>query len=311
MDVFQALPGAKGLNVWAPAAGDRPAWAESLNAGTPRFIASAFKPFVLAAYLLQVEESLDPAAPLSRRQQLDARLGEELTLDEEVFSPSSPVFNPPELRGQITARTVVEAMIGRSDNTATDIALRLVGPDRVRRLIAGLGLANTRIPDSTRQMFGWVYGDPDWRTITWQRLVALGETDPYPHRPLLNDVVTMASTPNDLVAFYGRAFRGDLFRYPETLDAFQACLALADTTPLAMPLGVNAFAKGGWAGAKPNGPPAEGAVSLAGAVFARSRWVFFAAVLNWPASAGALPAIEAEFFAATTAMFAWVRDHLG
>lgn len=232
-------------------------------------------------------------------------------LDETVFSTGSIVFNPPHLHGTVTARTVMEAMIAQSDNTATDMALLRTGPERVRQLIASLGLENTRIPDSTRQFAGWVFGDPEWQTITWERLTDLGQHDPYPHRPLLNDEITMASTAEELVAFYAHVFQGGLFRYPETLARFRAFLSQANTIALSMPLGINAFVKSGWAGSRPNGLAVDGALSMAGAVFARSRWVYFALIVNWLASEGTLPEVEPSFFAATNTIFTLVRDRLG
>jgi len=47
-------------------------------------------------------------------------------------------------------------MIAYSDNTATDLATRTVGADRVRALIAQLGLSAIRIPDSTRIFFSYL-----------------------------------------------------------------------------------------------------------------------------------------------------------
>ena len=161
IEVLSTLPGTKGLKLWAPPDAGRPAWEATLNPDGELFIASAFKVFVLAEYLLQVEAALDPAAAVPLTDQLKALLAEELPLDETVFSPGAPVLNPPNLRGQVTARTVMEAMIAQSDNTATDMALQRTGPERVRQRIASLGLANTRIPESTRQFFGWILGDPE------------------------------------------------------------------------------------------------------------------------------------------------------
>lgn len=63
----------------------------------------------------------------------------------------------------------------------------------------------------------------------------------------------------------------------------------------ASPLGVNGFARGGWGGARPNGPSLDGMHSLAGAAFVRSRWVYFALIVNWPAFAGSLPVVEPSY----------------
>ena len=153
--------------------------------------------------------------------QLVEQLQEELVLDESVFTLGSPIFNPPNLTGKVTARTALQAMILESDDTAADMALQRVGPERVRGLIASLGLGQTRIPDSTRQFIGYVFGDPDWRNLTWAKLLPLVNDTPYPPRFALNDEITMASSADDLVSFYARALPGEIFRYHETLVAFR------------------------------------------------------------------------------------------
>ena len=169
---------------------------------------------------------------------------EELVLDEQVFTLGSPILNPPNLTGKVTARTVLQAMILESDDTAADMALQHVGPERVRELIASLGLGQTRIPDSTRQYVGYLFGDPDWRNLTWAKLLPLVNDTPYPPRLALNDEITMASSADDLVSFYARALPGEIFRYPETLAVFRTTLSLKDEIAQAFPLGVNTFVKG-------------------------------------------------------------------
>ena len=84
------------------------------HAGARLFVGSAVKTFILAAYLRDVE---------SGRLTLD----QQLAINDDVRSPSSPVFM--KLTGTTEARSVLEAMIAHSDNTATDAALKAVGPD--------------------------------------------------------------------------------------------------------------------------------------------------------------------------------------
>jgi beta-lactamase class A len=198
-----------------------------------------------------------------------------MVCDEAVWSPSAPVFNPPHLAGKVTARTVLEAMISHSDNTATDMALKHVGAERVRDFIASIGLHNTRIPTSTRQFFGYILGYPGWRTITWSKIVELLEHDPYPLKPLINNEITMVSSPHDFVSFYSRALQGRFFRYRETLETFRAILSLADAIALTVPLGANAFMKGGSIDFE-----SHFALCLAGGMWIPKRWVYFAMIVN-------------------------------
>ena len=46
----------------------------------------------------------------------------ELALDSIVWSFGSPIYNPPYLSGIVSERSALEAMITRSDNTATSPA---------------------------------------------------------------------------------------------------------------------------------------------------------------------------------------------
>lgn len=306
IELFDALPGTKALKIWAPPDAGRPEWMAASVADRELVIASAFKAFVLAEYLRQAEAALDPAAPTPLAVQLVEQLQEELVLDEAVFTLGSPIFNPPNLTGKVTARTVLQAMIVESDDTAADMALHRVGPGRVRELIASLGLDQTRIPDSTRQFIGYVFGDPDWRNLTWAKLLSLVNDTPYPPRFALNDEITMASSADDLVAFYTRALTGEIFRYNETRLAFRQLLSLKDEIAQIFPLGVNTFVKGGSLDAF-----TDHVLSAAGGMYVAQRWVYFAVILNWDdAEAGTVASVGPAFTAVMHAAFTTIRDRL-
>ena len=309
VEAFKTLPGQKGLKLWAPADAGRPEWSAEIEPDGRLFIASVFKGFVLAETLRLEEESLDPRGATPLAAQLGARLAQQLPLDEDVFSLSAPVMNPPHLTGQVTLRTALEAMIAHSDNTATDIALRHVGPDRVRAFIDGIGLRQTQIPESTRQFFGYIFGLQDWQGTTWADQQA---DDPaLTPRPILNDTITMASTSDELVSFYSRALQGEFFRYAATLAVFRAILGLADSVAASMPLGVSGFGKGGSIDVEEN----EGAthvLTFAGGLYVPDRWVSFALLNNWTdADAGPTPEVMGAYITAARTIFTLVRDRLG
>jgi beta-lactamase class A len=307
IELLDALPGTKSIKFWAPPDAGRPEWAAALEADRELVIASAFKSFVLAEYLRQAEDTVDPTAAAPVAAQLGEQMQEELALDESVFTLGSPIFNPPNLTGKVTARTALQAMILESDDTAADMLLQRVSPERVRGLIADLGLRQTRIPDSTRQYIGYVFGDPDWRTLTWERLLPLVENTPYPPRFALNDEITMASTAGELVSFYERALPGELFLYPETLSAFRATLSLKDEIAQVLPLGVNTFLKGGSLDAF-----SDHVLSAAGGMYVAQRWVYFAVILNWTdGEAGSVASVGPEFVSVGHAAFTAIRDRLG
>ena len=121
IELFDELPGTKALKIWAPPDAGRPAWSAASDADRELVIASAFKAFVLAEYLRQAEETLDPTAAAPLAVQLVEQMQEELVLDESVFTLGSPIFNPPNLTGKVTARTALQAMIIESDDTAADM----------------------------------------------------------------------------------------------------------------------------------------------------------------------------------------------
>jgi beta-lactamase class A len=178
------------------------------SAATQRFVASAIKTFVLSQYLRDVE-----SGGLSEDEQLP--------VDDSVRTAGSTVLA--NLTGTTEARSILEAMITHSDNTATDIALLRVGPDRVRSLIAAQGLAATLIPDSTRRFFSYNVGAPLGVDIGWsgvQEVLTSGRALGTPHRPL-NDQVTLASSADDLVSYYKQALAGRLFTKPTTLSEFK------------------------------------------------------------------------------------------
>ena len=303
-EALKGLPGQKGIMFWAPPDAGRPAWSVELNPDDRFFIASVFKGFVLAECLRLEEESLDPQSDTPLAGQLAARLSQQLSLDEAVFSLSAPVLNSPHLTGQVTLRTALEAMISHSDNTATDIVLRHVGPERVQAFIDTIGLRQSQIPASTRQFFGYIMGVPDWQSTTWDQLQS---PDPAATlQPILNDTITMASTANELVSFYARALPGEFFQYRETLEVFRSILAIGDAVLLSMPLGVSGFGKGG-------SIDFDGShvLTFAGGVYVPDRWVYFAMLLNWTESEGGLSTeVLGSYIGAARAILTLVRDRL-
>ncbi len=177
-------------------------------AATQLFVASAIKTFILAQYLRDTE-----SGALSEDDQLP--------VDDSVRTAGSPVFSA--LTGTTAGRSILEAMITHSDNTATDIALLHVGPQRVRSLIAEQGLGATLIPDSTRRFFSYNVGAPFGVDIGWsgvQDVLNRGQALGPPHRPL-NAQETLASSADDLVSYYKRALSGKLFTKRATLSEFK------------------------------------------------------------------------------------------
>ncbi len=302
LEAFKGLPGQQGLMFLAPPDAGRPAWSLELNADDRFFIASVFKAFALAECLRQEEALLDPASDVPLAAQLNRSLAQQLPLDESVFSIAAPVLNSPALTGMVTLRTALEAMIAHSDNTATDIVLKHVGPENVDAFIAEIGLTQTQIPLSTHQYFGYIMGLEDWEGTTWTQIqnpdLSLSP------RPILNDTITMASTPREMVSFYSRALQGEFFQYAETLEIFRQILAIGDAVLRSVPLGANGFGKGGSIDFE-----SSHVLTFAGGLYVPDRWVYFALFSNWTDDEGGdTGAVQGDYIAAARTIFTLIRD---
>ena len=203
--LFDPLPGTSAVKIFAPATHNRREFVAELNTALPLFIGSAFKGYVLCEALRRVDSSY-PDSKLEATQ---------LKLDKSVWSLDSTVFNPPYLCGLVSERTALEAMISHSDNTGADMTLKHIGADSVRNFIAGIGLRHTQIPNSTRQFLGYIFGAPNWQTISYDEVVAISKGTPV--HPSINDVQTMVSSADDFVSFYSRALQGEFFNNAATL----------------------------------------------------------------------------------------------
>ena len=278
---FRALPGTMSYLVHAGPGGSLGRFAHRPT--LLLFSASAYKTFVLGQYMRDVEAGL-----LSEDEQL--------AIDDSVRDFGSPVFSG--LAGTTTARSVLEAMIAQSDNTATNAASVKVGGDRVRALVAGAGLRSIRIPDTARTFESYVAGAPPGVDLGWPGVAQALQNPSGPLRPLLNDVITLAGNARDFVSWYEQALRGMLFAKPETLAEFKRIQAMSKQIVLAVPPDTAAYAKGGEV-ADFDGFNAK---SFAGQMVVDGAGgrtpVTFCFLVNWEGSAGEFPAVEAEFFLA-------------
>lgn len=292
--LFAQLPGDLGLKILAPARNGGSDFVAEFNPDRKLFFASAIKAFALGEALRQVD-SPDVVARLEQR---------EVALDSSIWSFGSPIFNPPNVTGVVSERTTLEAMITRSDNTATDMTFKLAGVSNIRALIASAGLNQTFIPDSTRAFTAYLWGAQNYRDISWEELLELVE-NPIVH-PFLNDVQTLASSAGDFVSYYSRALQGGFFAHDETLNEFRRLLTLCDFIYLVpLPAGTSAYAKSGNADF-----PGFHARSIAGGMYFSGQWVYFGFVLNWYADSIEDPETVAGFFSAIHQSLTRLRDSL-
>lgn len=228
----------------------------------PLFVGSAVKTFMLAQYLLDVENgrlSLDTPYPVG----------------PEFWSPGSKVLQ--NLQGTLAATSVLEAMITHSDNTATDIVLHAVGADRVRKLISDAGLVATRIPDSTRKLFSYLVGAPSGTDLGWKGLMsALEEPASGSVRQAVNDQQTMISTAGEMARWYQYVLGGGVFKTPEMLREFKRISAMADAVASSVPNDTLGYGKGGsiqWSDFN--------CFALAGQMVLHDQRANFCFIVNW------------------------------
>ena len=273
---------------------DHPAtpWRAAHDPAARLFVGSAVKTFILAQYLREVE-----AGRLTEDQQMK--------VDDAVRSASSPVFL--KLAGTTQARSVLEAMIAHSDNTATDIALAAVGPAQVRALIAEAGLKQTQIPESTRRLFSYIAGAPEGVDIGWDGIVRLDHGGSFgTPRPPLNDEQTMASTAEEMVRWYQQALRGAFFRKPDTLVEFKRIQAMADAIAKTVPSDTPAYGKGGsidWEHFH--------CLCFAGQMIVAKVPVTFCLTINWNGPDDKVPAMMQAYIAGAADVLAETAQAVG
>jgi len=289
LDAYRALPGRKSLQIDV----DTPAnpWRVADAADEPLFCGSCFKTFVLATYMQEVE-----AGRLS--------MTEQLPIDDAIRSVGGGVFD--HLSGTTPARSVLEAMIAHSDNTATDAAMLRVGADKVRAFIAKAGLANVRIPDSTRRFFSYISGYDPGTDMGWAGIKVMMDGKPgKPPREAINDVTTMTCPASTFVGYYKRALKGEFFAKPETLAQFKHVLSMADAIPLAVPPDTLAYLKGGsinWNGFY--------CMAVAGQMIVDRTPVTFALLHNWRESEASEAAGTQAFIGAISSLLTRVHASL-
>jgi beta-lactamase class A len=294
---YLALPGTKSYLIHAGPGGGLGRLA--YHSDRFLFTASAYKTFVLGQYLRDVEAGL-----LSE--------DELLAIDDNVRTLGAPVFL--ELAGMTSARSVLDAMLAYSDNIATDIATAKVGADRVRALIAQLGLSSIRIPDSTRRFLSYVFGAPAGVDLGWPGVLNAAQNSTGIVQPPLNDVITLAGSARDFVSWYEQALQGTVFSKPETLRAFKRFQSESIQIPLTIPPDTPAYAKGGEFYALPGST--LNAKSFAGQMIVSSNGaekqmpVTFCFIVNWDGPVEEFAAIEAAFFAAIQGILTVIKQSM-
>lgn len=156
------------------------------------FTASTFKVPVLLELYRQVDQGI---VDLDRRIKLTDRLR---APGGGVVKELANGLNP-------TVHDLSLLMVIISDNTATDLLYDLVGRDRLNRTMQELGLANTRIPMSCRELLYSMYGVETDDIAEGARLVAegLAKGEVVADSNGMSEERSDVSTPADMVRLLG------------------------------------------------------------------------------------------------------------
>ena len=211
-------------------------WTAGAQPDQTMFVGSAVKTFMLAEYL---RSDLSDMAVMN--------------IDDSIRSISSTVFGDqtlagkprPDLKldGETLARSVLEAMISHSDNTATDAILAAVGADNVRDLISDVGLTSVEIPDSTRRLFTYLASGQDV-DVSWETLKQYVNNPP-DKQAAINDVQSMLASASDMVRWYETALLDPSFFSAADLAQFKRVSSMADALHLVVPENLASYGKGG------------------------------------------------------------------
>ena len=198
------------------------------NADTEFFTASTFKVPLLLELLRQVDRG---TIDLARR----------IELTDAMRVSGSGVLKELEAGLRPTVRDLAMLMIVISDNVATDILYEMVGRDNLGATIREMGLTNTRIPMSTRELLYSITGlDPEDPSHTFA-MVADGmrrqefdlEAD------ALDEDKSDVSSPDDMCELLETVHRGDVLS-PSSRETFFDILKrqqLNTIIPLLLPPG--------------------------------------------------------------------------
>jgi len=194
-------------------------WSIGQSPDRQLYTASAFKVFVLAECLRQWEKESD-----------ELSLGEVLEITDDVKSFASKddekAFANKAPGTQVTLKFALEAMIGWSDNTATDMVLGRIKPDRVREFLRSHDFQNVVIPDSLRRHFLQVYGKDPNGHYTYNDLQEMLETG----TPRISPFETserMAAPTRAFVKFYHDA-TANYFKTQRARDEYHRILETSE-----------------------------------------------------------------------------------
>jgi beta-lactamase class A len=150
-----------------------------------------------------------------------------LTQEEKTFGSGVLQLLDPEL--QPSVRDLATLMITISDNTATDMIVRRLGPERITATVEKLGLRNTWVSVTCRDLLESAFGRVDVALPPAERARLMRDNSARPDSPAYhtgpdNDVTSA----NDMVALFARVQRGIAHGIPEISFDAEACRTMLE-----------------------------------------------------------------------------------
>jgi hypothetical protein len=182
-------------------------------------VASSYKVYILGELLRQYDEG-------------KLSLEETLTLTEDVRIFDSSYTENMENGIALTIHELANAMMGYSDNTATEMLQSHLGIDNIRSLLRQKEIFQTRFPDKLKSLMD----------ITSN----ITSIDSYLASTLYRGELGIISTANDLARFYQLLWSKSIFSKSESLKKMKEILSIEDRQQnIPWPEGVSCYRKSG------------------------------------------------------------------
>ncbi|MHC0037769.1 serine hydrolase [Pseudoneobacillus sp. C159] len=182
-------------------------------------VASSYKVFILGDLLRKFELGM-----LSFTDKLP------LTDEARIFD-SSYTENIPN-GTELSILELANAMMGYSDNTATELLQEYLGSEEILSFLRSLGLAKTRFPGKLKELNDLVIG--------------METLEPEMALSLFNGELGLVSTPDELAKFYQHLWEKSIIHKDETVKYMKEILSIEDNhQSVIWPEGVKCYRKSG------------------------------------------------------------------
>jgi hypothetical protein len=182
-------------------------------------VASSYKVFILGELLRRLEEG-------------KLSMFEKFTLTDKVRIFDSSYTENLANGAELSILELANAMMGYSDNTATEMLQQYLGSENIISLLRSLGITKSRFPERLKELHDIVVAEE-----SLENEIAMS---------LFKGQFGIVSTPNELVKFYQLLWNKSVIHKGETLQHMKDILSIEDDRQCVVwPEGVKCFRKSG------------------------------------------------------------------